>query len=441
LLIRPRAVSPTSSVRPSTWIGVGVALLCIVAQTLEISPALGDTSAGVVRRIAAGDSEPVKIGFVTSLTGVAAEGGHEMVNAMQMYLEEANHHIAGRKLELIIEDDQSDPATAALRVRKLIEEDHCQILDGLCLSHLGYAAARIVDKLQVPMIFAVAGCNGVTQRQPHPWIIRTGFTSSQPYHPFGEWVFKTLGYKKVVCFALDYPYGWECVGGFQRTFEESGGKVVQKLWAPLGFHNFGHFISQIDKDADAVFIIAPHAPCDTLLKEIKESGLKMPILASAAGFDDDRLGKMGDAALGVMNVGSYGWTIPSQANRAFVNAYRKRFGKYPTLYAASSYVSGQCIGKALGELKGKTSDKRKLLEALKRVNLPQSPDGPLKLDDHANAIHSVYVFQVRKVNGRLQNVPVHTFENVGQFWHWQPDEYLALPVYSKEYPPCRFCLR
>ena len=107
----------------------------------------------------------------------------------------------------------------------------------------------------MPTIFPVIAADDLTQRKPSQWVVRLGWTGSQPSHPFGEYAAKTLGYKKVAVFGTDYAFGYEVVGGFQRSFEEAGGQIVQKLWAPLGTSDLAPYITQLKRDADAVFII------------------------------------------------------------------------------------------------------------------------------------------------------------------------------------------
>src|SRR5207245_2733900 len=167
------------------------------------------------------------------LTGTAAQAAKDMVNGLTMYLDEIGYQMAGRKVELIVEDSQSRPDMAISKVRKLVEHDNVHILAGLLFGHIGYAVAAKAEEFKIPLLVTVAASDDLTQRLKYHWVIRTGWTSSQPSHPFGEYVAKTLGYRKVVVIASDYAFGWEVVGGFQKTFEESGGQVVQKLWAPL----------------------------------------------------------------------------------------------------------------------------------------------------------------------------------------------------------------
>src|SRR5215831_570066 len=174
---------------------------------------------------------PVKIGVITPMTGAAAAIGKDMVNGLNMYLEENGKQIAGRKVEVIVEDSQGKPDVALTKLRKLVESDKVQVLLGEVFAHIGYAMAPRVDEYKVPMLYPVIAGDDLTQRKPAKWVVRTVWSSSQPSHPFGEWVYKTLGYKKIVSIAIDYAFGWEVVGDFRKPLKRQGDRL---------FKNSGH---------------------------------------------------------------------------------------------------------------------------------------------------------------------------------------------------------
>ena len=197
---------------------------------------------------------PIKIGFLTPMTGGGAAVGKDMTNGFTMYLEEIGSQIAGRKVEVIVEDTQGTSPSADQAAQAGGERQRpCR--GRHLFAHVGYALAPKVDEYRIPTVYPVVSADDLTQRKPAKWVVRTGWTSSQPNHPFGEYVAKTLGYKRIVTIAIDYAFGWEQVGGFQTTFEEAGGQIVQKLWPPLGTTDFGPYLAQIKRDADAVFAV------------------------------------------------------------------------------------------------------------------------------------------------------------------------------------------
>jgi len=385
---------------------------------------------------------PIKIGFVTDLTGPAAQAAKDMVNGITLYLDEIGSQMAGRKVELIVEDSQGRPDVALTKLRKIVEHDRVHIVAGVLFGHIGYAMAPKVEEYKLPALFTVTAADDLTQRLKYRWVIRTGWASSQPSHPFGEYAAKTLRYKKVAVIASDYAFGWEVVGGFQRTFEESGGQVIQKLWAPLGAMDLAPFIAKLRRDADAVLTMIAGASTIQFMKQYDEAGLrgKIPLIAGGPAVDEALLPSMGDETIGVISPLIYSGALDTPANRRFAKEYRARFGKVPSYFAETNYTSGRWINEAVRALGGQVEDREKLLAALRRVEIPDAPRGPIRLDSYGNPIQNVYFRKVeRNRDGELQNTVIVTIPAVSQFWKYTPEEFLRQPVYSRDVPPCQHC--
>ena len=384
---------------------------------------------------------PIKIGFLAPVTGGAAQVGKDMVNGLSMYLEERGNMLAGRKVEVIVEDTQGQPAVALTKLRKLVDSDRVHVLAGGLFAHVGYALAPKVDEYGVPMLYPVMAADDLTQRQPTKWVVRNGWTSSQPSHPFGEYVAKTLGYKKVVTIAIDYSFGWEVVGGFQKTFEAAGGQIVQKLWPPLGTTDFAPYLSQIKRDADAVFALMVAQSSLRFPKQYENAGLKarLPLIGGGTTFDEFVLPSLGDEAIGGITPLMYSAALDTPINKRFVKEYRAKYGKVPSYYSEVCYTTGRWIDEAAKAIDGNLEDRAKFLAALRKVEVPDAPRGPVKLDAHGNPIQNIYIRKVEKKDGELWNTVIHTYKDVSQFWNFKPDEFLKQPVYSRDYPPCKHC--
>jgi len=396
----------------------------------------------VVVAVTPAQQTPIKIGFTTDLTGTAAQAAKDMVNGFTMYLDEVGGQMAGRKVELIVEDTQGRPDVALTKLRKLVEHDRVHLVAGVLFGHLGYAMAPKVEEYKIPALFTVTAADDLTQRLKYRWIIRTGWASSQPSHPFGEYAAKTLGYRKVAVIASDYAFGWEVVGGFQRTFEENGGQVVQKLWAPLGAMDLAPFIAKLRRDVDAVLTMIAGASTIQFMKQYEEAGLKgkIPLIAGGPAVDEALLPSMGDEAIGVISPLIYSGALDTPANRRFAREYRAKFGKMPSYFAETNYTSGRWINEAVRSLAGNVEDREKMLAALRKVEIPDAPRGPVKLDGYGNPIQNVYFRKVeRNREGELQNTVIVTIPAVSQFWKYNPEEFLKQPVYSRDVPPCRYC--
>src|SRR2546421_10698210 len=142
-------------------------------------------------------SAPIKIGFLAPLTGPFAQIGKDMVNGTELFLDEIKREVAGRKVELIVEDTEGQPSTALNKSRKLVEQDKVHLLTGGLLANVGYALQPFIDGAQIPATYPVIAADDITQPKPAKWIGRTGWTTSQPMHPFADWVLKNTKYKKI----------------------------------------------------------------------------------------------------------------------------------------------------------------------------------------------------------------------------------------------------
>jgi branched-chain amino acid transport system substrate-binding protein len=384
---------------------------------------------------------PIRIGVISPMTGGAAQAGKDMTNGMQMWLDENDGQMAGRKVEMIIEDSQGQPNIALTKLQKLVERDRVHVLVGELFAHIGYAMAPKVDEYRIPMLYPVIAADDLTQRKPAKWVVRTGWTSSQPSHPFGEYAAKTLGYKKIVTIGIDYAFGWEVIGGFQKTFEENGGQIVQKLWAPLNTTDFAPYLSQIKRDADAVFALMVSGSALRFPKQYQDAGLKakLPLIGGGTTFDEFVLPSLGDEAIGGMTPLQYSAALDTPINKRFVAEYRKKYGKVPSYFSETSYTSTRWIAEAAKAVGGDVENREKFLEALRKVEIPDSPRGPVKLDPHGNPIQNIYVRKVEKKDGELWNTVIHTFPAVSQFWKYKPKEFLKQPVYDRNFPACKYC--
>ena len=142
------------------------------------------------------------------------------------------------------------------KAKKLVLQDHVDMFIGGVLASTGYALAPVCTEEKTVYISSIAAADDLTQRQldKYPYFIRTTWTSSQVNHPLGQWACEQ-GYKKIVAIAADYAFGYESVGGFQKAFEDCGGKIIQKIWPPLGNKDFGPFIPTIKSDADVIYLV------------------------------------------------------------------------------------------------------------------------------------------------------------------------------------------
>ena len=382
---------------------------------------------------------PIKIGFISALSGGMAANGKDMLMGFQLYLEEIGYQAAGRKIELIVEDDEAVPATGLTKTRKLVEKDGVHVMTGGLMASTGYALAPYIDSKEIPTTYPVMAPDDLTQRQRPKWIVRTGWNSSQPNHPLGEYAYQILKFRKVAVIGMDYAFGWESAGGFQKTFEEAGGKIIQKIWCPLSVTDFSPYLSQISKDADGVYALFAGRWTLQFNKQYKEFGLKgkIPLVGGGTNTDEHALPSMGDEALDFITALHYSEALDTPANKKYVKAFREKAKKAASYFSENSYTGARWIVEAIKAVNGDVENRGRLMEALRKVELRDVPRGPFKLDDYGNPVQNIYIRKVERVGGELQNTVVYTYPGVSQFWKYKPEEFLKQPVYSREYPPLK----
>jgi branched-chain amino acid transport system substrate-binding protein len=384
---------------------------------------------------------PIKIGFISPLSGAIAQAGKDMYSGCELYWQETGWQVAGRKLEVILEDNEGLPATAISKARKLVENDKVHMLAGIILSNVAYALVPYVESQGIPTVYPINSADDLTQRKRPRWLVRTGFSAGGNMHPFGEYAATTLRYKKVVTIGLDYAFGWETVGGFHKSFEDNGGQVIQKLWVPLNVQDYGPYIGQVKKDADAVFVVALGRWTLLFAKEYAASGLRgrIPLIAGGTYTDEHVLPQLGDESVGVVSAHHYSAALDTPANRRFRAAFEKAYQRIPSFYSENCYTGARIISEALKGIGGMAEDRGPLMAALRRVEITDAPRGPVKMDGYGNPTQNIYIRKVERVDGKLQNSVIYTYPNVSQFWKYPPGEFLKQPVYSREFPPCKYC--
>jgi branched-chain amino acid transport system substrate-binding protein len=409
-----------------------------ISRRQFVSTAAGAGVASVVtpRLTFAQNSGPMRVGLLAAKTGPLASGGIDMELALTMFLKERDNILGGRKVELIVADTAGSPATARTKAQELIEKNNIHCVIGPLAAFEALAIADYLTEKEVPTL-GVAAAEDMTQRHPSPWFVRLTSTSAQCAYPLAEYSAKELKYKKIVTIADDFAYGHEMCAGFQRVFEDNGGKIIQKIFTPLATPDYGSYVAQV-KGADAIFLGTAGSNGFRFLRQFIEYGLKdkMAVIGGMTALDESVLRNMGDEALGILTTSWYSAELDNTSNKAFASAFRKQFKYDPGYYAASTYVSGQVLEAALKTIKGNVEDKKALMTAIRGSNV-ETVRGLVKFDDLGNVIGNAYIRKVSRNEGRLVNSVIKTYPNVTQFWTYEKAAFLKDPVYSRDYPPAK----
>ncbi len=382
-------------------------------------------------------AEPIRLGLMTVKTGPLASGGIDMERALVQFLRERNNTLAGRKVELFVGDSAGVPAQARTKLQELVERDKIQVLIGPLAAGEALAADDYIRQQQLPTL-SVAAAEDLTQRNANPWFVRGTSTSAQCAQPLADYCYKTLKFRRMAVIADDIAYGHEMCAGFQRVFEDAGGKIVQKMLPPLTVPDYATYLAQLKTNIDGIFLGFAGSNGFRWYKQFNEYGLrgKINVVGGMTAFDEAVLRNMGDEALGILTACWYSAELDNPLNRKFAAAFRTEWKYDPGFYAAATYVEGEVLEAALDTVHGRIEDKAAFMKALRATKV-ETVRGPVSFDEYGNVVGNVYIRKVERKEGRLVNTVIYTYPNVSQFWTYDPKEFLKNPVYSRDWPPAK----
>jgi branched-chain amino acid transport system substrate-binding protein len=384
-------------------------------------------------------SGPIRIGLLAPLTGVVASGGKEMVEAFNFFWDANGKKAGGRDVQVLVEDDASNPDTALQKARRLVEQANVHFLIGDLLANTGLAVAEYVKGKGTPYFIPIIAADDLTQRSRIPNVVRiAGYSASQMPRPLADYAVKKKGYRKFVTIAQDYSFGHEQCGGFAQLATELGGTIAGQHWHPLNTQDFSPYLAQIQGAApDAVFAMETGADANRFIQQWASFGMKgkIPLLGAMNATDQSVIRTLGAECEGIISSAHFCEGSDTPVTAKFTADYEKSFQKLPSLYGFSMYSGAMWLAEAIGALQGNIEDRAKFLDAVRRVELKSSPLGrPVRLDAYGNPIYDVYIREVkRRQDGKFWNVPVETYPGVSQFWTYKPEEYMKQPPYSRTF--------
>ena len=385
------------------------------------------------------DAKPLRLGVLIPTSGVFAAPGAYMREGLDLYLAQHRNELGGRPVQIVAGDTQGNPSVGLTEIRRLVEQEHVDVIFGPLSAAVGSALVPYIDQHKMPAIYPIVSSDDLTQRTPSPYIVRTGWTSSQPTHVLGDYAFRVLKYKTAATVAYDFNFGWESIGGFVDTFQRDGGKVVKQVWTPTVTSDYSPYLSAIPRDVDVVMCSFSGTAAVNFIHQYRAFGLKMPLICQGNTTDESTLDAEGPGAVGIVTALQYSATLDTSVNNAFVAAYEHAFHHVPSYYGEGTYDGAALLDRALASVHGDTSNTPAFLRALKHTTIPSAPRGPITFDAYGNPVQNIYVRRVEQRGGALVNAVVQTYPHVSQFWNVPPKEYLSHPVYSRSYPPCNGC--
>ena len=375
---------------------------------MKISRLLG--LAALALSVGTAHAETVKVGVVLPFSGANADLGHQIDKAFDLYVKMHAKDIAPHKIEIIKRDEGPPTGAQAKTVAtELITNEKVQILTGFVFSPSAIAMAPVLTQAKTPLVIANAGTAWITNLSPY--IARLSFSMWHTGYPMGGYAAKTIGCKTAAVAYTDFPPGKDSVEAFKTGFEKDGGKVTLSIpmGSPAQVPDFTPFFQRIkDGKPDCMYVFIPSGAHATgAMKAYGELGMRAAGVKLIGPMDlipDNKLQDMGDAAIGTIVMSHYAVDLPNAANKAFVAAWHKEYGKdsYPDFMSAQGWDTMAAIFATIKKLDGKVADGAKVIETLKGWS-HSGPRGKIVIDPATRDViqdeHAMEVY--RKPDGKL----------------------------------------
>jgi branched-chain amino acid transport system substrate-binding protein len=349
-------------------------------------------------------ADPVKIGFITTLSGSGGYLGQDARDGFMLAMgEEGGDKLGGVPVKLLIQDDGSAPAKAKEISDQFMLQDKVTLFTGVIFSNVLLAVAPsilqsgafYISLNAAPSQLAGKGCN------KNYFVV--SWMNDNLHEATGQYA-QTLGFKKMVLVAANYPAGKDAVTGFKRFYH---GQIIDEIYTGLDQTDYSAELAKIRADSpDAVFFFEPGGLGINFLKQFSQAGLKskMKVVLSEANLEAGAVSAVGDAALGVYGTGHWVQDLPFPANRKFVAEYRAKYHREPTPYASQGYDTAKLIGSALKAVNGDMTKTDAFRSALKRADFA-STRGNFRFGSDGEPIEDWYSTRaVKQPDGQIRIV-------------------------------------
>ena len=349
-------------------------------------------------------SEPVKIGMITTLSTKAGYLGEDIRDGFKLAIAQEDGKLGGIPVDLMVEDDGRKPEKGKQIAERYIKKDKAKILTGIVFSNVAMAVVPKVVRQDVVYLSANAAPSKLAGKGCSPNYFSVSYQNDNLDEVVGQYVTEA-GHKSVYLLAPNYPAGKDHLAGFKRYYQ---GEIIGEVYTKLGQADYAAEIAALRAaKPSAVFFFLPGGMGINFLKQYSQSGLsdQIPVYGPAFSFDERILKAVGPAALGVKNGSQWTHDLDNQANAQFVAAYKKAYGRMPTLYASQGYDTARLIGSALKAVGGKLDDMKAFKAALKEANF-DSVRGNFSFGANQHPVQDLYIREVIKTDAGFTNKTV-----------------------------------
>ena len=365
---------------------VSLIFLCLCFLTLASCTSSGGDTA---------PTEEIVIGEYGSLTGEDATFGTSTKNGIEIAVDEINAAggLLGKKVRVIVEDDQGKAEEAQIVVTKLITKDKVVAVLGEVASSRSLAAAPVAQQYGVPMISPSSTNVEVTRKGDY--IFRVCFLDPFQGLVMAKFATNTLKLTKVAVLRdikSDYSVG--LANAFIENFKNMGGTIVGDESYSAGDTDFNAQLTSIKaRSPQAIFVPGYYTAVGLIARQAKKQGLNVPLLGGD-GWDSPKLTEIGGKDLdGSFLTNHYSVDDPSPEAQRFLAAYKARFNAVPDALGGLAYDSAMVLFEAIK--RAGSTDGKKIRDEIARTKDHSGVTGKITLDAERNANKPAVVLEIK----------------------------------------------
>jgi branched-chain amino acid transport system substrate-binding protein len=352
------------------------------------------TSSGTPQ--AASSGEEIKIGLVAPLSGGGALYGKQMENGAKLAVDEINEAggLLGKKLKLIVQDDQANPGESVKVTQRLVTEEKINAWMGTLKSADTVTDIGITSKQDIPSFVPVAVGNSITE-SGFTNVFRNVSNNTMQVKELVAYILKNQPHKKIAIIAENSDYGRGLAEDFEKFFVEGGGQISNIEYYNMGTKEFNDPLTKIKaNNPDAVVISGLIAEGALIVKQAQDLGLKTQWY-SYGGFSGSAAIKLaGAAAEGLIHTEYFTPVEGDEKIEKFVKAYEQKFNETPdAYYSAATYDAVYLY--AEGVRKAGTLDNKKINDALHSIKDYQGVMGTISFEQNGQATAKVWIAQIK----------------------------------------------
>ena len=373
---------------------------------------LGASAVGLPR-LARAQGQKIRVGFMLPYTGTFAQIGNAIEAGFRMAIAEQGGKLAGREVEFIKLDDESEPSKGVENAQKLVQRDKVDVIVGTVHSGVQMGIQKVARETGVLCLIPNAGVHAATRALCAPNVFRTSFSNSQPTLALGK-PMVDKGLKKAVWISWKYAAGEEAFEGFKDSYTKAGGTILKDLWLPFPNVEFQALLTEIASlKPDAVACMFAGAGAGKFITDYARAGLKGKIPLWGSGFlTEGVLDAAGPAADGIMTTMHYSDSLDTPRNKQFRTEYAKMFKSQPDVYSVQGYDAGQLLVIGAKAVNGDLNAKPALYKAMESAVI-DSPRGKWTMSKAHNPVQDFYLREVGKGENKVLGVAAKALSDSG----------------------------